>query len=671
MTLAPRLGLLLALGLGAILLAGCAGFPTQPISVSELEQLGRAEARQDRRSGYGHGTGETYEAAFLEARAELTQQLSSRVLHQFRADALHALDDELLRLVGTTNTLARSTLARVEPDRVQRAGDGWYVRIRLPAERFSLLQDEATRQAPALFWYGRVFNTPSERPGLRLKHALSGLNVAHARRIADDTLYHEGEILTFAGFFEQQIDASVSAMRLIPLVEGDRVRLLAIDRESLTPQPNLALRVLHRPLETDAHGRSPAIPLADLPGQLPLSIVGDHATLAELESQGRRIFSRALLHTPDLDTRDWGSATTTRVLVHTVPPRGLAEVDRASTTTPGELIHPADSEAVLRLTAPEGYRDRLLTLALPAGAPFHHVSVPLMEQRYGDVNLSVEGRHGRLRLEGDDARRETLGPLLRTRVPAGEYRVTAFHTDGGRYQRVHDTLTVEADGEVRRDYHAPRDREPYYHGRRVALQLISLAGEPGPDYRLPWGDEGRRTVDDVEAEFSLDHEAIHFDLTFQGQVLFDRFNLLAQGEFGQRTRQYEATNDAGESEQWRLIGHHLAAGAGFWIPLGGSIATITANQHTELVSWSGSQRPAETGGHAVGNQWRYAELSLITPVNVTISVRVPENGIAPHYLIGFGFGQMRRGFELPAEVQAEAVRHYTVPHQPSSRPQYK
>ncbi len=647
---------LLVAGVG--LLGGCALLPEDSVSVDELEQVGRAEAERDARAGYGHGTGPSAASAHEAARAELAQLLSSRVLARFRAETGQHPDDATLRLIGTSHLMARATLTDVQPDRRQRADDGWYVRLRLPPERMDLLRDEVNRQAPALFWFARVNNTAADQPGQRLKRALNGLAAAHAHDVADDPLYHNGRMLTFAAFFEQQLEASIEGLDVIPLVEGDRVRFLALDRTSLAPQPALALEIGGEEMVTDGDGRTHSRPLADLPRRLPLTLLGDSDTVADLAAMGVR---PAVLREPfALDTREWGSAVTTQVLVHTRPAGALAELDEEASTTPGHFRRPNEALPLLRLTAPAGYRDRLMPLQLAPGAPFHYTSVPLMEQREGDVRLRADGHRTRLRLEGEGLLRETRGPVLNTRVPEGEYTVTVFHADGGDHQQVTDTITVVADTVTERHYRAPRERAAYYHGRRLALQLVSFAGDPGPDYRLPWGEEGHRNVEAIEDEYELEMDDFHLDLTLQGQALLDRFNTLLQGEVGLRSRQFTATDAEGESADWRLLGHHIAYGAGFWLPLGNSIATLSANQHHELVSWSGGNRPPDTGSQSASNAWRFTELSLITPVNVSLSVRVTE-GTDPHYLIGFGIGRMQRGFEHPARVRARAGNHYTVP----------
>jgi hypothetical protein len=352
------------------------------------------------------------------------------------------------------------------------------------------------------------------------------------------------------------------------------------------------------------------------------------------------------------------------LLLHTRPAGALAEVDDEATTTPGRLRRPAGQRTTVHLTAPEGYRDRVLALDPPVGAPFHYTSVPLEELEHGRVVLRAADSDGRLRLEGSDLVLETRGPRLEADVPAGDYTVTVFHADNAQHQILVDEIHVEPNTELQRWYHPLRTHEPYYYGRRGALQLLSFAGAPAPDYRLPWGENGHRRFEEIAAEHEPDMDDINIDLTLQGQALFDPFNTLVQGEFGSRSRQFTAMNRSGDDVTWRLVGHHVAYGAGFWLPLGNSIATITANQHHGLVSWSGGNRPAGSGDQAISHDRLYAEFSLITPVNVSFSVRVAESGVEPHYLIGFGYGRMRRGHTLPTRVRAEEGSHYTVPARP-------
>ncbi len=657
-------GWLRALLLGSVvaLLAGCALWPTTPTTVGELERAGRAEADDEPRAGFGHGTGRTPGAAREAARADLAQQLGGRVLSRFRVESGSEPDEATRHLVGSTHVLARAAVAGIELDHRQQAVDGWYVRLRIPPDRMARLRTEVDRQAPALLWFGRLLDTPAERAGARLIRALKGLAAAHEHGVADDPLYHDDRVLTFATFFEQRVVESTESLEVVPLVEDDAVRFLVLHQASLTPQPRLALKVMGQEMHTDTEGRTPPVDLDDLPRRVPVTLLGDVETMTSLDTLAAS--PESLHHALSLDARNWGNATETELLLHTRPAGALAEIGDEALTTPGRLRRPDGRRTTVRLTAPEGYRDRDLTLEPPAGAPFHYTSVPLEAEDRGRVLLRTTDTGGRLRLEGDDLLRETRGPRLTAAVPAGEYTVTVFHADDLQRQVLVDTIRVEPNTEVRRRYHPLRTREPYYHGRRGALQLISFAGAPAPDYRLPWGANGHRRFEEVEAEHDPDMDDINIDLTVQGQALFDPFNTLLQGEFGVRSRQFAATSATDDTEMWRLIGHHVAYGAGFWLPLGNSIATLTANQHHGLVSWSGGSRPAGSGDQGVSHDRRYVELGLITPVNVSFSVRVADGGVEPHYLIGFGYGRMRRGHTLPARVRAEEGSHYTVPARP-------
>ena len=253
-----------ALLLPLVLSAGCAGFGDRHPDGDRA----RMEGRQAELPGYtyGHGTGETPEAARRAALQEIAGEVVTAVRAQ-QQEVFRSLrrrgeipEDEAeltteLELTAVVASLTHVELEGAELDAEVRIRDGWYVRMRMPSRRMESLRDQARRNAPALAQFEIVEGVPEGEPGRRFRLALRGLETARRTGVTDRRLYTPeiGET-TFGSYFEETARRAAARLQVIPLVDGEEVRFAVVDRETLQPQPGFAIRVGHRELVADSGG---------------------------------------------------------------------------------------------------------------------------------------------------------------------------------------------------------------------------------------------------------------------------------------------------------------------------------------------------------------------------------------------------------------------------------
>ncbi|MFO8155091.1 MAG: hypothetical protein ACQERR_07660 [Pseudomonadota bacterium] len=683
-------------------LTGCAALPFgERITTSDLEQRGREDARSVNGFAFGHGVGDTPGEARQMAAEELARQLLTHVRSEVRITERELQREEEREHVSSLErelessaaAMANAALEGVETDLEMEAEDGWYVRLRIDQRRMEELRQRARRQAPALAQFELTTQYGDDRPGLRLRAALRGLAVVERTGVRDEQVYHPATgATTFGSYFQQVVVDSVEALRVVPLVDDDRVRFAVVHAETLAPQPGLAIEVGTIPLRTGRDGLTDSLPRADLSESAAVHAVGYSERLGD-GAEGERWAhpGRSLLYVTNIDPADWEDSGTAEVLVHTEPTGVLASLGDDERMTPARFRVPTDRTVRLVIPVTDEHRGHSETIDIPDGTPYAYTSVSLAERHFGQLRLEAEGRGSRIRVEGRNGEWQTTDNRFSEVVDAGRYDITIFREENGDYQRINDQVTVLEDQTLERDYVAPRYREPYTRGSRFTFSLLRFGGEPLSGYTLPWAFGDDLDYEEFADDYGASEDGLNIDLMGQGQRFTDTLNIAFQGEFGLRNRSFtigrEDPGDTGERDiltgtdegDLSLSGFHMALGAGFWRTVGDGAAWLTLNQALETMSWSEDSqvdvcRGSDYSGSAlfgacdgeldtltsgsVSNSYRFVELGLAMGGGWNMALRVPEALNAAHLMVGFGGVFIDSGYAHPAATNAARGRHY-------------
>ena len=670
------------------------------VTTMELEAKGREEAAMIRGFAFGHGAGRNAAEARQAAAEDLAQQLLTHVRSEVRIterelrheEARHH-DSSLEReLESSAASLANAALEGMVTDLQVQADDGWYVRLRVSQSRMDELRQRARRQAPALAQFELTSQEDDGLPGRRLRAALRGLAVVQRTGVFDEQVYHPTTgATTFGSYFQRVIVESVDALRVIPLVADGEVRFAVVHRDTLAPQPGLAIEVAGLPLRTGADGLTSGLPLDDLEAATPVLAVGYAEALGDgAEGEVWVHPSRGLLRVTTLAPDDWGDADTTEILVHTDPVGVLAAVNGDEQLTPARFLVPGGRSVHLEIVATDAYRGHTETLTPPEGAPYGYASVALTERRFGQLHIEAQGGQSRIRVTGTNGEWESRSNRFHQPVEVGRYNVTVHRDNGDDYQRIVESFTVLEDQTIQRRYAAPIYREPYSRGARGGISLLRLGGSPLTGYRLPWAFGEKLDFADFADHYGASENGLNIDLVGQGQRFFDRMNLTVQGEIGLRTRSFAIGDEDPDGDGVRDIlmstddgdlsmsGFHLALGAGFWREAGRGTIWLTANQAFETMSWSedsqvdvcrgtdansgffsscnGERRSLPSSSVTTGS--RYAEFGFSTGNGFTMALRIPQDTLGGHLMVGYGVQNIQRGYNHPASAQAARGVHY-------------
>ncbi|RFA30786.1 hypothetical protein CAI21_04580 [Alkalilimnicola ehrlichii] len=674
---------LLGILLLAFLLPGCAMLSDRGVSLAELEAAGADAVRYDRSFAYGHGTGDTREAAHQAAR----EQLAGELLTQVRSE-MRTLERELqVEESGETRRqyqreFSSSSIAAVnvelegiQVDEEQRGQGGWYVRLRVPNDMMDELRRRARRNAPALARVEATEAAADTAPGRQLRSALRGLAVVYDRNLADAGVFAGDRRTTFEAFFLDAITDGVDRIRVLPLVQGERVRFLAIERNTFTPQPGLMLGIGGQELETNSEGVTGWVAINDLPARIDISVLGYSQKNASDEWHHP---NAALLRSDSIDRDSLTESRRAQVFVHTEPAGAVVVLNEHEVLSPGVIA--LSSGARYRVIAQHGadYDRREEVISIPQGAPYAFVSLELRERRFGFIDVNATGRQSEVRVRSlarDDEYRPESNRFARE-LDVGRYEIRVSRGDDEDYEQILDHVTLLEGMEFQRAYSAPRYREPFHHGWRFAINVGRFGGEPESDYRLPWADGERIAYTDLEARTGAS------DVDFNGNNvlltvhrLFDRFNFTLQGKVGAANHEITLTQN-GRGTDFKLDSWYASAGAGFWYSFGNDrlISALTYNQGLEHTSWDTDTtvrfRDAQgnwqsLSSSSVSNRYGYIELSNhldLSPVlenfGLTFSAVVPSEKFEPYVHIGIGWAFMTRGHRHPATVRAREGTHY-------------
>lgn len=668
-----------------LLISGCAALGEgRGQTTLDLQLAGMAEVAGSRGYVFGHGTGASRSEARQAAQEELAQMLLAQVRSEVQSleRELHTPEGEHgVRLVRRELSVTTLSFAEVElegalVDSERHASDGWYVRLRLAEAELHELRARARRHAPLLARLEAVAATPDELPGRRLRAALLGLATAHELQLEHAAVYQPGHGRTsFGAFFETEALQSAERLQAVPVVEGEGLRLVVIDRVTYSPQPNVTIRAAGQELTTDAAGYTPWIHFSTVPEPVEVVFLG-----YPLQAGGWRHPSPALLPADSFSRYTLVDTAQARLYVHTTPPGKLVRVGDVESVTPAVFTVDGGRAHGVSLPRQAGVQEAEHRIWVPAGAPSAYLSLLADPRRMGQVRLRA-ACPARLEVTGRDFQQLTEAGEFDGSLEAGRYSVRVLHPRGTDYQEVTDTLLVSAGGEVQRQYRPLRYREPRQWGLRLSLTGLRFGGEPGTDYALPWlyGEEIRYgELLDETAGVGLEYGA-NLDAMFSGQLYLNWARLTVQGAFGARQHQIGLEQlHRPSTTDLKLDVRHVSLGVGFWRPLFGDwvIGSITVNHAVESARWNseapvilqrrpdGPWEPLPSG--EADNEYSYLELNtrldlswLLGPgYAFTVAVATPFEAMQPYLMVGIGFAFVDRRYRHAASAQARAGVHY-------------
>ncbi|MFW6278087.1 MAG: hypothetical protein ACOC1T_01615 [Halorhodospira sp.] len=378
----PGAGLLGAVLLGGVV-GGCGLLGERYPDAETLRAQGRAEAQSG--YAYGHGTGERPEAARQSALYELAGEVVTAVRGE-QQEVFRSLERRgevgsreveqatELELTSTVASLTQVALEGASVEAEQRTDQGWYVRVRLPQSRMDELRARARRHAPAIAQFELTEAVPETEPGRLFARAAQGGETVARLGLGEERVYSPrfGE-MTFAAYFEHAARRAVERLQLIPVVSGRRIRFVAVDRESLRPQPHLRLRIDGLTHITDDSGWTGERSVRGLREQLPVEVLGT----------AQRRFDRdpmlCCVLTPRGQVHDGRDRAV--LYIHSRPPEAVVRVNGQVYRTPARIPVDAGREHYLRFPETSSYRGRSMGVYVDAQAPAAYRSVRLSERR--------------------------------------------------------------------------------------------------------------------------------------------------------------------------------------------------------------------------------------------------------------------------------------------------
>ncbi|RTE86091.1 MULTISPECIES: hypothetical protein [Gammaproteobacteria] len=675
----------------AIVSSGCSSLPfgdnsnTQQTSREEITTIGL----QNDRYAYGHGFGETRERALQAARDELAEMILVNVRTETRQDLREAEDQEITsEFVASSFSWSNVELENLQVDFEQRnRNDGtWYVRLRIERSGVTALTQKARRKAPSLNAVYYIEQADSTQPAQRLARAIDGYNIAHRDGVlAESFITQNGSQATFETYFAEVSEASVRALKALPIVheDGKQIAIALIHESTATPQQlaKIYLRVngQETELSTDSRGMTAWLPISNLGNSFSLV-----ARRGDITISGSRIerFQEVDRYTTQAVT----NAEEALVYFYLDPVDANVRIGSESLGSP--QTHPLESGRLYGLTIrSERYRDRNETLNIPRGAAFAYVNAELEARQYGSLALAVENREGvfEIRRDSDNWIQSRGNTYDRELAEAGSYAIRVgrrgekgFDPD---FQIQQDLIELQNEQRYSRVYEAPAYREPYSYGWRVALYTLRGNGEPSSTYRIPMSSNLREGTDGHYQEFqeaayggNIDYWGSSDDFVINVQRYFDTLNFTVQGSAGRRTHAFDVYQvDRGsfinywDLETVELDTAHISIGAGFWKSFYSDrvITSLTINQAYDFSSWdlaetieidgdfSSDTRTYISGSDSSRNSYLYAEANAhfnLGGFGFTASVIVPAEQMEPIIQLGFAFSFFDSGYRRPAMV---------------------
>ncbi|RUO30325.1 RCC1 domain-containing protein [Aliidiomarina soli] len=678
----PKLRRALLAAAAVVTLSACASGPSETFEAEQYMRTQMERFAEEQGFNYGHGVGMDQEEAIQNARYRLAEQ----VLVSVRSESEQRVreGDEGLSASFTRAVFSWSNvqLENVRIDTAEQHGDGWYARMSMTDRDLRRSIERAHRIAPALDKVLQLERTAADEPLRRLRRALEGLAVVARDSVGAETFTTaDGQSAIFSNYFQAQVETSVRAMRVLPLLQasGNGYRFVVIDDASHRPQPGAAMLINGEEVITDASGITETISSDDLGEAFDVHILGygrDEDTVLwmhpQLELMHNARFARGALERSSRAT----------LYVYKNPDDANIILDGRSQAAPRVLE--VESGRTYKVSAElNTHRSQQQLLEVPKGAAFVFLDFRLQEREYGAMSLSTEGRDGRFKIyRNGQLELTTESNAVNQDFEVGEYLVRIGHlqrdeTFDPDYQLIEDRFHVTQDGLVEHQYVAPAYRSPFHEGWRFNLLSTRSGGQPEDGFKIPWV-QGRdigygdlRAIDSVRA---VDYVSPHGDFELQIQRYFNRLNFSTQFSAGTRSHRMRIDRDGiGPPVELELDALVATAGAGFWYSAWNDsiVSSVTVNYAAEVNSWDDASRAEiqmEPGGpwerlpgDSTFNSYAFLELnshfSFGGGFGLTFAFQTPLEGVEPMFRFGIGYTGMKKGYRIPASVEAQRGRH--------------
>src|SRR5690554_86547 len=460
-------------GLAVLLMVGCSHLPNnQPTETFQI-----IESQTDRYA-YGHGFGDSRESALRAARDELAEMILVNVRTETRQDLRETAQQEVTREFASSSfSWSNVSLENTRVDfeqRLRQTGDGkgqfeYYVRLRIDRPTLQRLTEQARQNAPALNAVYHIEKLPLSYPARRLAGVIHGDTIATRDNVyKEDFLTHNGSSATFETYFKEVIEASVRALKAIPILSpnGKEIAIVLLHNETATPQDNAQVYVRSNgreyELTTNSQGTTRFLLRQELGENFTVVMkVGDRVIDGSHMEQFRQIDRYSLTNVT--------KANETTVYFYLNPGEANVRLDNVSLGAPVRHALTPGASYQLQVRA-ERYREQNEKLVIPSGAAYAFYAVELEARQYGNLDLNVRGSRNTMQLRRDlnEWQMSHGNTFKQEYAEAGSYVVRVGRAEGQQfdpnYQIIQDLFELEHQETYRQTYPAPAYREPYRHG---------------------------------------------------------------------------------------------------------------------------------------------------------------------------------------------------------------
>lgn len=645
-----------AIGILVLVLAGCA---TTDSRVSD--RVSDAIAEESPGYVYGHGVGDSREAAREAALREIAQSLVTQVVSDERT-AIRRLDvagqaDSERSYELAARSFTRMSLEDVSVEHAESIEGEWYVRARISEERAEQLREEHRRQARSYALFEEIMGVPEAEAGRELMLALAGLQVARSDGVAEDGLLVEDRLTTFESFFQRRMESARERIRIISTREEDMIYFTFLEQGSYRPVRDLPVHAGEQAFRTDEQGRSPRFPEEELPQRLSFQVNTTDVTSdpGELELVGRDLMLGEYEIPPAGTTGD------VRLWLGTGTDAAHVRVDGAYVPVPG-FINVSPGEVRLELEAGPDHRDEQRDLDIPEDAGHYHVYLAPQVRHTGTLDLRTRG-DAELSITGP-AGRDGKVPEFSGTVEKGRYEVRVRRPGNGDYQTIRDEFFLEEDEEIEREYATPLSRRPWSRTWYAAIAM-TVTTFPESGYDIPW-EGGGETISSINRN-NPDLNLRDGDEEDSSGLGISYLRLHSGLNLGWRTALQRMTYpvrynapDTGFSRSTEIEGWSLQGAAGFWWrPMGSdhrARAWVFGGRNYERTQWA--ERPAglDVSGSRL-NQHNFIEAGFMGR-SYGVSGRVFEGGDLWQLSLTIGLSSTNSGYRRQEEVPARSGQHY-------------
>src|SRR5690554_2154430 len=593
-------------GLAVLLMVGCSHLPNnQPTETFQI-----IESQTDRYA-YGHGFGDSRESALRAARDELAEMILVNVRTETRQDLRETAQQEVTREFASSSfSWSNVSLENTRVDFEQRlrqesAHKGqfeYYVRLRIDRPTLQRLTEQARQKAPALNAVYHIEKLPLSYPARRLAGVIHGDTIATRDNVyKEDFLTHNGSSATFETYFKEVIEASVRALKAIPILSpnGKEIAIVLLHNETATPQDNAQVYVRSNgreyELTTNSQGTTRFLSRQEL---------GERFTVV-MKVADRMIDGAHMEQFREIDRYSYANITKaneTTMYFYLNPGEANVRLDNVSLGAPVRHALTPGASYQLQVRA-ERYREQNEQLVIPKGAAYAFYSAELEARQYGHLNLAVRGRGNNIHIRRDlqEWQMGHGGAIEQEYAEAGSYVARVGRGQGQEfdpdYQIIQDLFELEHEQTYSQVYPSPLYRNPYKHGWGVSLHILRAGGEPGAKYRVPYLRSTSSTATGHYGQFKRDagqnnnfHLGSAEDFILNVQRYFDPLNFTMQASAGLRNHKFLRPSHASgfSNEDLELNSLVGSFGAGFWYSFysGMVLTSVTVNQAYEYAKWN-------------------------------------------------------------------------------------